>query len=201
MSYLLFYNYCINVFSKLDSANSSLFIEEYSNNYGELSNYLICLDYNYISKVYASLKYLENFKLSFDDCIKFSLKDLRSAKSYLIESYNSSLSNNNQNYKCADIYKDICDKFGEPIPNLRLHINDSSLHLTGLLISKKIIKQGAHNRVISSPQTLARDFLRKKIPTSNLVQFKIAPFKFKSIAIKDKSNTIISGPFKFKGNK
>jgi len=180
-----FNNYCLDVFSKIRPSCTFLSINEYINNYSETSNFGICFHVNYLKTVERSYKILEKMS-DLCDCSgqQFSPRDLNEAKKELMNSFEITLLGmGNPNYTCEDVYENVYNSDGELIRGLKLHTKEDAVHIEGTCVRKDIIIPGKYPIRKSASKTLAKNFLRNKTPLGKWVQFKLIPFRFKTLTV------------------
>lgn len=73
---------------------------------------------------------------------------------------------NNSDYTCKDTYHYLPN-----LPGVMVHIASGDLHIRGLSQHKTVIEPGTYKRVNSSAQTIARNKVRKELPSSRIRQF------------------------------
>ncbi len=89
----------------------------------------------------------------------------------ILESRKTSLKlgiGNNPAYTCADVYVEPMGLGG-----IKVHKDNGSLHVCGLVEDKKIITPGVFKVVKSAPLTLAKRAVMKLLPSNRFRQFKL----------------------------
>lgn len=143
---------------------------------------IFLLDYRLV--VETSLKLWKNLTPSLALCRgrDFSVNALDKARSYLIASYSSSLSTKgNPYYTCTGVYRALEDKNCKPIPGCKWHQPDSTLHLEGVVWSRRLESPGLGNFPENSQDTLAKNWLRSQTLLARWHQFRLTPDQFKDV--------------------
>jgi hypothetical protein len=73
----------------------------------------------------------------------------------------------NSAYTCAGVYETLA-------AGVKLHIENSELHVYGFTIGKEVIAKGEHKTVKSSEKTLAKNALRRAMKSGKFRQFAIS---------------------------
>jgi hypothetical protein len=106
---------------------------------------------------------------------------LHSAACELLASRQKSLEvgiGNNPAYTCRDVYTHFAQ-----FPGVKLHNETGELHITGLVYAKTVITPGTYKHVNSSEKTLAKNTIRRNLPSGRFRQFAINPANLLSVRI------------------
>lgn len=170
-----FKDYCINIFSYVRPQATFLSVKEYKNNYYEVADFTVCFHANYLNAVSRSLEIVDGYSPSNDiEAI---------ARDEMIESFRWTLNGFNPLYTCQDVYEDILDADGKPIPGIKLHKRQDSVHINAMRVRKNIISKGLYPDRDSADKTIAKRILRAKTPIGNWLQFKLEPKRFKELTV------------------
>lgn len=161
-----------------------LTVMKYRNNFDELSDFSICFHISYPNAVKKSQKILQALKIESENCKGkvYSLAELKMAREELLESYKDTLAGYNSRYTCPDTY-DLVNLDGEMISGIKLHKTKEIIHLNGILLFKKVLKQIEYPDVQHSRFTLAKIMLKKLTPLNNYRQFKLITGRFEKIKV------------------
>lgn len=161
------------VFNQITPSATFLSVMGYTNNYGELSNFGLVFHANYMKAV------REAVNVWFHYSPKDELE--RMAKRELLDSFRDTLRGKSHS-KVANIYSEISDG-KELIQGVKFHDRTDTIHLTGFLIHKKILKPGVYPAQLASPKTEAKDRLRALTRLSRFRQYKLTERTFKHIGV------------------
>lgn len=145
---------------------------------GEVSDFSIVFGASYLNALKKSEKILSHLT-SFPESDKWKLSDMKLAHQELLSSVRESLSKgpgNNSGYTLQGYFEQV-------IPGVKYSQEKDSLYLEGLRIHKRVIVPGVYKKVNSSPKTLAKNELRKMLPTERFRTWKLTEDSFKSISI------------------
>jgi hypothetical protein len=159
----------VSELSNLRPSSMFLFLKSYRNESSEIADFSISFHISYRSALEKSRAILQGLTLS---------NDLeRQAQSELIMSFDKSLQNIEQTpiEDIEDGYQRFFNEEGGYIKGVRLHIATDTLHLYGLVISKKVLIPGNYKTVSHKPLTVAKSKLKYLTPMSRFRQFKILP--------------------------
>ena len=129
---------------------------------GETAIYTVNLGIDLLTAYKRDRNVLANLKLN-------GLSDI--ARNELVASLDDSLTHGlgaNKNYTAKGAFKFL----GK---GARLHLADNQLHLTGYLINKKVVQEGQYKKINSSPKTLAKIALGKKMKCRKFRDFIFDP--------------------------
>lgn len=170
--------------AEIRPASTFLTVRNYTNNFGELSDFSLCFHFNYLNAVKRSQEKLSKLKLdkSLFEGKSYSLNDLMLARKELLESFADSLAGNNPRYACKDIYE-LVNHYGEVVKGIKIHKRQDVIHLVGLLAHKRVISKGNYPQSYHSKYTLAKNALRELLPVSRFRQFKLCAGKFGEISV------------------
>ncbi|KKN60286.1 hypothetical protein LCGC14_0533360 [marine sediment metagenome] len=185
-NYNAFKEYCIRVFSHVSPGSTFLSIRNYKNNWDERSDFSVCFHIDYLNAVRRSFEIVESFKPNRSHTKNNSLtvRSLKSARDDILQSFVLTLGGMNPNYTCEGVYDPILGSDNKPIQGIKLHPGQNVVHINALKFRKKILKQGSYPAVNSSKETIAKRFIMKMTPLSNLVQFKLVPGRFDELTVK-----------------
>jgi len=158
---------------------SFLYIDGYQTNEGKVSSYLINFKISYKSLLERSLDIMLNYTPN--DAYEAA------AREELMASWIKSLSAIDAGEFPDDAYERYFDENGKYIPSVKLHREDNILHITGLLVSMKIIIEGPPKKPVkSSEKTLAKQKLTRLTPVSKFCQFRLSADKLNYIVVSRK---------------
>lgn len=72
----------------------------------------------------------------------------------------------------ADTYETI-----PGLPGIKVHRETGEIHVSGLVHSKRVIEAGEYKVVKSSPKTIAKNKIRKELPSARFRQYKLDNLK------------------------
>lgn len=75
---------------------------------------------------------------------------------------------NNSAYTCADTYVTL-----EGLPNVKFHKDTGEVYVSGILHSKQVITPGTYKKVNSAPLTIAKNNVRRRLPSSKFRTFSL----------------------------
>jgi len=162
---------------KLRPSATFLSLHSYRNEHGEVADFSIVFHMSYENALRRSIQHLETLHPT-DDLG-------RQAKRELVDGYQKSLT------KLAltpveeidDAYTRFFDEDGNYIKGVKLHTETATLHLYGLLNSKRILIPGQYPTRNKRALTIAKDKLRKGCPVDNFRQFRITPEQVDAIRV------------------
>lgn len=191
----LFISKATEIFSQIDTSAQFVTIHGYKNNNGEVADHSVCWRINYPNAVEKSKNILKAYKPTIEDCIgkPFTIQHLEWAMSELMESFNDTIKlgpGANPRSTSAHAYDAVIDKFGKKIPGVMIHRDTDTLHLNSVYrIHKVIHTPGIYKEVNSALKTLAKNYLRAKLPLKKFGQFKLDFGKFDRMVVKKISLT------------
>ena len=170
-----FKDYCVYIFSHVRPQATFLSILEYMNNYHEIADFTICFHVDYLNAVERSFNIVE----------KYNPKDdiEAEAREEILQSFQWTLNGFNPLYTCRDVYEDILDADGKPIPGIKLHSQQDIVHIVGKRVRKNIISEGLYLDRNSANKTVAKRIIKAKTPISKWVQFKLVPNRFRELSV------------------
>lgn len=156
-----------------------LSVRGYTSNEGEVSDFSIVFNMNYKNALQKSLNIMD---------IYIPENDLElEAKTALMTSWTKSLDkmNTTKEESVGDAYHRVNDADGNPISGVKIHTESNTLHIYGLLNSKKVHVPVERKKKNSAALTIAKDKLSSKlhVPVSRFRQFVITPEKVDSIIV------------------
>ncbi len=162
---------------KLRPSATFLSLLGYRNSHGEVADYSIVFHISYENALRRSLQHLQTVNPT-DDLS-------RQAHRELIDGYQKSLT------KLAltpveeidDAYTRFFDEAGNYIKGVKLHTETSTLHLYGLLNSKRVLIPGQYPNRNKRALTIAKDKLRKSCPVEKFRQFRITHNEVEAIRV------------------
>ncbi len=156
-------NKIINKITK--AAKKTQFISfEYENSRGEKARYTIQVGCNYLNLVKRSVLELEAEKSSLTE-------ESREAAESLIYSFNKTIEGEKINTEIRPSpYEPLLDQEGKQIKGVKIHKENRSLYVDGLLRSKVVIKTG---NVEKNKGKKTKDFMRESLPVGNYRQFRL----------------------------
>ena len=177
------------IFNQIDTSAQFITIHNYTNNYGEVATYSLCWRINYENAVRRSLEILKNKKLSITDVVgkPYTLVHLERAMDELIDSFTNTLTlgtGNNPLDTSAHAYDVVLDRYGVPVPGIKLHRDQDVLHLNNVFRIHKVIHvPGIYPKVNHALKTLAKNDLRKLLPLDKIGQFKLEEGRFEKMVV------------------
>lgn len=162
---------------KLRPSATFLSLLGYRNSYGEVADYSIVFHIGYENALMRSISYLQTVDTP-DDLSRL-------ARMELIDGYKKSLTKMALTpvEEIEDAYTRFFDEDGRHIKGVKLHTETSTLHLYGLLNSKRISIPGQYPNRNKRPLTIAKDKLRKGCPVEKFRQFRITPYEVDLIRV------------------
>src|SRR5678815_2816041 len=159
----------VSELSKLRPSATFLSLAGYRNEHGEVADFSIVFHMSYESALKRSLTALESVVPS--DTLEAI------AKLELIDGYTMSLQKMAVTpiIEIEDAYTRFFDADGTYIKGIKLHTETNTLHLYGLVNSKRILIPGSYPKRNKRPLTVAKDKLRKLCPVEKFRQFKVTP--------------------------
>lgn len=131
---------------------------------GEVAKFVVLLGTHYGRMLESSLKLVAKKKVT-DDLTAVAKAEVIASLNQSLLSFNTDTVN--PDYTCADTY--------EPITaGVKAHKTEGQIYVSGVVISKKVIKAGTYKTVNSKPLTLAKNALKKSAPISKWRQFILA---------------------------
>lgn len=176
---------CVQKLSQLRPNATFLTIHNYTNNFGELSDFSICFHVSYENAVRRAQSLLREFSPGMRDTVgrPYTIIDLRRAQDELIQSYEWTLEGYNPLATSAHSYDPVYLADGSTVPGIKLHRDQDILHLWGFCLHKRIIFPGKYPPDRRTNKTIAKDDLRSMTPLGRFVQFKLTPPKFRSLVV------------------
>ena len=169
----------ISQLSLLRPSSTFLTLHQYRNEYDEVSDYSIVFHISYHNALKKSLMILDQFTPS------TALEIV--AKAELMDGYQKSLTKTEtiSIEEIDDAYDRFFDTDGNYIKGCKLHRSSNTLHLYGLVNSKKIIEAGFYPNKSDTRRSLtkAKDQLRKMCPVNKFRQFRITPQQVDHISV------------------
>jgi hypothetical protein len=167
--------------SKLRPSATFLSLLGYRNEHSEVADFSIVFHISYENALRRSVAALETVVPT------DTLQAL--AKRELIDGYNASLN------KIAltpveeidDAYTRFFDSDGKYIKGVKLHTETDTLHLYGLVNSKRVLIPGQYPKHNKRELTKAKDVLRKFCPVEKFRQFRITPSQVDRISVENLS--------------
>jgi len=171
----------VSELSKLRPSATFLSLSGYHNEHGEVADYSIIFHMSYENALKRSIIALEGF-VPEDDMQAVAKKEL-------IDGYNGSLDRMDSTpiEEVDDAYTRFFDNDGDYIKGVKLHTTTDTLHLYGLVNSKRVIVPGVYPHHNKRALTIAKDKLRKMCPVNKFRQFKILPSQVDCIAVENLS--------------
>ena len=167
--------------AKLRPSATFLSLSGYRNEHSEVADYSIVFHMSYENALKRSIVALEGM---------VPADDLQAvAKRELIDGYNKSLSKMAETSieEVDDAYTRFFDNDGSYIKGVKLHTETDTLHLYGLVNSKRILVPGCYPARNKRALTVAKDKLRKMCPVNKFRQFKLTPDQVDRIAVENLS--------------
>lgn len=169
----------IEILSGLKPGSQFATIHEYtSKDTGEVSDFSIVFGASYLNALKKSEKILSGLEI-LPESDKWKPEDMVKAHSELLASVRESLEKGpggNSGYTLKDYYETV-------IPGVKYAPVTNCLYLEGLRIHKRVIVPGVHKVVKSAPKTLAKNELRKLLPTERFRTWKLTEGSFSRITI------------------
>ncbi len=164
------------IFNQIRPGSTFLSINSYTNNYGEVANYSVVFGFNYLKAVEKALNIWAEY-VPVNSTQKLAKQDL-------MTSYRDTLHTGyNHRARSAHAYSQVKDCNGCVINGVKLHLREKALHLTGLIISKKVLVPCTYPSDTRGSFTLERDRLIQKTPLVNFRQFKLVEGRFDTISV------------------
>lgn len=167
--------------SKLRPSATFLSLIGYRNEYSEVADYSIVFHISYENALRRSLAALES---------AVPVDTLQAiAKQELIDGYNTSLTKMaiTPIVEIDDAYTRFFDSDGNYIKGIKLHTETDTLHLYGLVNSKRVLIPGQYPHRNRRELTKAKDELRKLCPVEKFRQFKVTPAQVDRISVENLS--------------
>ena len=167
--------------AKLRPSATFLSLSSYRNEHGEVADYSIVFHMSYENALKRSIMILEGV-VPEDDMQAVAQKEL-------MDGYNKSLDRMSEISieEIDDAYTRFFDNDGNYIKGVKLHTATDTLHLYGLVNSKRVIVPGLYPHHNKRALTVAKDKLRKMCPVNKFRQFKILPSQVDRIAVENLS--------------
>lgn len=168
------------LFSKVRAGSTFMTVNGYQNNHGEVSNFSIVFHFNYSNAVKKAIKTWQSYKPV------YTIEKI--AKEQLIESYTRSLASGVQQGEFSDHalkepYGRVLDQNNNVIDGVKIYLARREIHLTGLLVSKRIIKETKYPKQFKSSLTVAKEKLLDMTSLSRYRQFKLIQGRFNNIIV------------------
>lgn len=151
-----------------------VFVRNYRNEEGEISNYLINLGMKYSEQREKDIEKLKQISFKEENIL------LEEARLKLLESHTKNTTDTtrtNASQAQIDAYLVLCD-------NVKLCKSQYSLHMFGFLVTKTVIQAIQYKAVNSSALTLAKKNVQKKLDLSTS--------KFRNFKFEHMENTVVS---------
>lgn len=162
--------------ANLRPSSTFLTLKGYRSNSAEIADYNICFHISYKNALEKSIKTLEAMSLSNDID--------RQAREALLASYRKSLENSEPVEKREPAYEYFVDQDDVPIKGIKVHRKSNTLHIFGLLHSKRVLMPGVPGKqTVSSSLVAAKRKLQSCCATGKFRQFKITPDRVESISV------------------
>jgi len=170
-------NQFVEELSKLRSSATFLSLLGYRNDHSEVADYSIVFHMSYENALKRSLLVLESVVPT------DALHAL--AKQELLDGYAKSLNKIaiTPIEEIEDAYTRFFDSDGNYIKGVKLHTETDTLHLYGLVNSKRVLIPGQYPTRNRRDLTKAKDELRKLCPVEKFRQFKITPAQVDRISV------------------
>lgn len=167
--------------SKLRPSATFLSLTGYRNDHSEVADYSVIFHISYENALKRSLVALESV---------VPMDALQAvARQELMDGYSSSLKKMAVTpiEEIDDAYTRFFDSNGQYIKGVKLHTATHTLHLYGLVNSKRVVIPGNYPRRNKKELTKAKDQLRKMCPVEKFRQFKITPAQVDCISVENLS--------------
>lgn len=167
----------IKALSGLRANATFLSVNGYKNESDEVADYNIVFHISYKNAIEKSLAILEPLETT---------NELEAtAKQELINSLKKSLADMEEVPVEAvdDTYTHITNDNGTYIKGIKIHNATNTLHLYGLVVSKKVIAEGNYKNKNRRPLTVVKDNMKRLLPISKFRQFKIVPGRVENISV------------------
>ena len=152
-------------------------VKQYTNNYGEISNYGIVFHVSYMNGVKKANSIISNYKPEND------IEEV--AKAELLASFSDTIKGYNPRYKAREAYTEVIDSEDNLVKGCKWYENGQAVMLYGFQVHKVVLVPGIYPKVNSKPLTLAKKKLRALTPLDNFRQFKIVEGRFDSICVEN----------------
>lgn len=138
-------------------------IRNYTNSYGEVANHLINVGIKYQNAVAKDIEYLRNLDvttMTWDS----PMVEIFKAKEALIKAFETPSENRSKGQKNA---------YTHIVEGVKVHNETGMLYIYGYRQSKLVITEGVYPNVISKPETIAKNEIRKLLKTNKFVNYSI----------------------------
>lgn len=160
--------------NKIRPGSTFLSVMNYTNNYGELSNFGLVFHADYRKAVRDAVSIWLNYR---------ARNDIEAiAKEQLIKSYCDTLIGYSHS-KVAHIYSGIVDNEDKIINGVKYHDRAGVVHLHGFLVHKRILKPALYPSDTRKELTKAKDRLRDMTRLGKFRQFRLTDTSFKKISV------------------
>lgn len=149
-----------------------LAIHEYTNNYGEISNFGLVFHIDYIKAVKEAISIWLKYKPK--TTIEHTIRN------ELIDSYSDTLKGLSRSTS-AHAYIKISDGV-KIIKGVKYHEKNEAIHLYGFLVHKKVLHPVEYKKN-KMPETIIKDQLRAMTRLPRFRQFKLVDERFKKISV------------------
>lgn len=169
----------VSELAKLRPSSTFLSVMGYRNEHSEVADFSIVFHISYENALKRSLLALESH---------VPVDDLEAvAKRELMDGYQKSLTKMAVTpvEEIDDAYTRFFDENGNYIKGVKLHTATSTLHLYGLLNSKRVLVPGQYKPSNKRALTIAKDKLRKMCPVDRFRQFKLDPNRLERISVEN----------------
>lgn len=172
-----FKDYCIHILSHVRPQATFLSVRGYRNNFYEVANFTVCFHADYIHAVQRSLELVKKYRPKND--IEAAARD------EILQSMRWTLNGFNPLYTCHGVYEEILGADGKPIPGIKLHTEQDSVHINAMKVRKDVISKGLYPDTKSADKTIAKRIIKAATPLAKWVQFKLEPKRFKELAVQN----------------
>lgn len=165
--------------AKLRTSSTFLSLMGYRNEHSEVADYSIIFHMSYENALKRSVMALEQV---------VPVDDMQAvAKQELIDGYNRSLERMAVTpvEEIDDAYTRFFDSDGSYIKGVKVHTSTNTLHLYGLVNSKRVLMPGTYPHRNRRELTIAKDKLRKVCPVDRFRQFRILPSQVDRISVEN----------------
>jgi hypothetical protein len=149
--------------AKVGPSATFLYLKNYKDSHGNISNYKINFHINYVTAIARSKKLMSNYtpQSQFE----------RRAKAELLESFEKSLS-----------YPKVDDTYINILPGIKMHKEDNTIYVYGLVVEQTpIVKVSAPPQ--RNPYQQVKHKLRSQCPVGKFRQFIISKYNVEKITV------------------
>jgi len=168
-------------FNRVKAGSTFMVVKGYKNNHGEISDFNLVFHFSYRNAVKKALNIWRQHRSN--SIIQ------EEAKTQLIASYLRSLDRGDHSkpmfsdHALSTPYARTVDVNGRVIDGVKYHVRNKELHLTGLLISKRVLSPGVYPVENKNALTIEKDKLIALTSLANYRQFKLVDGRFQSIHV------------------